>query len=63
MKCDSQASFLAHTFASPCLGRELKIRVTTQFNYESKYNAQAIYNKDFSLSKKRSNHKNDDPQQ
>jgi hypothetical protein len=29
MKCDSQASLLAHTFASPCLGHEPKIRVTT----------------------------------
>jgi len=29
MKCDSQASLLAHTFASPCLGREPKGRVTT----------------------------------
>jgi hypothetical protein len=29
MKCDSRASLLAHTFASPCLGREPKVRVTT----------------------------------
>jgi hypothetical protein len=27
MKCDSWASLLAHTFASPCLGREPKTRV------------------------------------
>jgi hypothetical protein len=29
MKCDSQASHLAHTFANPCLGREPKDRVLT----------------------------------
>jgi len=27
MRCDSRASLLAHTFASPCLGHEPKIRV------------------------------------
>jgi len=27
MKCDSQASLLARTFASPCLGCEPKVRV------------------------------------
>jgi hypothetical protein len=29
MKCDSQAPFLARTFANPCLGRKPKARVTT----------------------------------
>jgi hypothetical protein len=29
MKCDSWASLLAYTFASPCLGLELKARVVT----------------------------------
>ncbi len=29
VKCYSWASFLAHTFASPCLGREPKARVVT----------------------------------
>ncbi len=29
MKCDSRASFLARTYASPCFGREPKVRVTT----------------------------------
>jgi hypothetical protein len=29
MKCDSWASHLAHTFASPCLGHEPKVRVAT----------------------------------
>jgi hypothetical protein len=29
MKCDSWASFLACTFASPCLGHEPKARVAT----------------------------------
>jgi hypothetical protein len=29
VKCDSRASFLAHTFASPYLGRKPKARVTT----------------------------------
>jgi hypothetical protein len=29
MKCDSRASFLIHTFASPCLGHEPKARVAT----------------------------------
>jgi hypothetical protein len=31
MKCDSQASFLAYTFASPCLGREPKAKVMTLY--------------------------------
>ncbi len=30
MKCDSQPSQLARTFASPCLGCKPKARVTTQ---------------------------------
>jgi hypothetical protein len=29
MKCDSQASLLAHTFASPCLGHKPKVKVAT----------------------------------
>jgi hypothetical protein len=29
MKCDSRTSLLACTFASTCLGRELKAKVTT----------------------------------
>jgi len=29
MKCDSQASFLACTFVSPCLGYKPKVRVMT----------------------------------
>jgi hypothetical protein len=29
MKCDPQSSLLACTFASPCLGREPKVRVAT----------------------------------
>ncbi len=29
MKCDSWVSLLAHTFASPCLGRKAKARVVT----------------------------------
>jgi len=29
MNCDSRLSHLAHTFTSPCLGRELKVRVPT----------------------------------
>jgi hypothetical protein len=29
MKCDSWASFLAHTFASLCLGHEPKAKVAT----------------------------------
>ncbi len=29
MKCDSWASFLARTFASPCLGHKPKVRVVT----------------------------------
>jgi hypothetical protein len=29
MRCDSQASFLAQTFATPCLGREPKAKVVT----------------------------------
>jgi hypothetical protein len=27
MKCDSQASLSAHTFASPCFGYEPKVKV------------------------------------
>jgi len=30
MKCDSQASLLAHTLANPCLGRKPKARIATQ---------------------------------
>ncbi len=30
MKCDSQTSFLARTFANPCLGREPRAKVATQ---------------------------------
>ncbi len=37
--------------------------IKRQFNYEYKHNAQAIYNKHFFYLNKRSNHKNDDPQQ
>jgi hypothetical protein len=33
MKCDSQASLLARTFVSPCLGHEPKVKVATQ-NHE-----------------------------
>jgi len=29
MKCDSWASFLAHTFASPHFGHERKVKVAT----------------------------------
>ncbi len=29
MKCDSQPSHLAHTFTSPCFGREPKVRIAT----------------------------------
>jgi len=29
MKCDSRVSLLAHTFASPCLGRKPKAKVAT----------------------------------
>jgi hypothetical protein len=29
MKCDSWASLLAHTFASPCFGGEPKVKVAT----------------------------------
>jgi len=31
MKCDSRASILAHTFASPYFGHEPKARVATSF--------------------------------
>jgi hypothetical protein len=30
MKCDSRASLLARTFASPCPGCEPKVKVTTK---------------------------------
>jgi hypothetical protein len=33
IKCDSQASFLAHTFASPCFGCNPKTRVATKYFY------------------------------
>jgi hypothetical protein len=35
MKCDSWAS-LIRTFASPCFGREPKVRVATKFGYSKK---------------------------
>jgi hypothetical protein len=34
MKCDSQASFLAYTFVSPCLGCKPKARVETINSYQ-----------------------------
>ncbi len=34
MTCDSRASFLAHTFANPCLSRKPKFRVTTRRMYK-----------------------------
>jgi len=36
MRCDSQASFLARTFASHCLGCEPKVKVVTLIIYENK---------------------------
>jgi hypothetical protein len=33
MRCDSRGSLLAHTFASPCLGREPKAKVATLVVY------------------------------
>ncbi len=32
IRCDSWASFSARTLASPCLGRESKVRVATSFS-------------------------------
>ncbi len=32
MKCDSRASLLANTFASPCLGRKPKARVVASMH-------------------------------
>jgi hypothetical protein len=37
MKCDSRASFLARTFASPYLGRKPKARVTTKLGNTKLY--------------------------
>jgi hypothetical protein len=37
MKCDFQISFLACTFASPCLKCKPKVRVTTMFMYSAKW--------------------------
>jgi len=34
MTCDSRASFLARTFAIPCLSRELKVRVATNWRIQ-----------------------------
>jgi hypothetical protein len=31
MKCDSWASFLVYTVASPCFGREPKVKIVTTF--------------------------------
>jgi hypothetical protein len=35
MECDSRASFLARTFASPCFDCEPKIRVMTFFHHQA----------------------------
>jgi hypothetical protein len=44
MKCDSRASFLAHTFASLCFSRELNVRVmTNKFNSKMKIKALSNY--------------------
>ncbi len=37
MRCDFWASFLAHTFASPCFGHEPKIKVATIMSVGSKF--------------------------
>jgi hypothetical protein len=34
MRCDSWASFLAHTLASPCFGHEPKARVVTSTSFD-----------------------------
>ncbi len=57
MRCDTRASFLAHTLTSPCLGHKPKARVVTLFvikvGYGFKYIVVASIEKlwfDFSLS-------------
>jgi hypothetical protein len=43
MKCDSQASLLARTFASPCLGHKPKVRVATTMEQVRKEHYLACY--------------------
>jgi hypothetical protein len=44
MRCDSRASFLAHTFASLCFSCELKVRVVIdKFNSRMKIKALSNY--------------------
>jgi hypothetical protein len=45
MKCDSQASTLAYTFASPCLGYEPKVRIVTMKCHKHKNNQNKIFPK------------------
>jgi len=47
MKCDSQASFLACTFANPCFGREPKVRVAIGALSSSIYQNALLYTQDF----------------
>jgi hypothetical protein len=42
--------------------KKKNVSIEKQFNYVSKYNAQAIYNKNIIYLNKWSYHKNDDPQ-
>jgi hypothetical protein len=44
MKCESQASFLAHTFASPCLGHKPNVRVMTILLFSSNSNGNPFAN-------------------
>jgi hypothetical protein len=44
MKCDSQASFLAHTFSSLCLGLKPKARVATPLLIGTKNKILISYN-------------------
>jgi hypothetical protein len=47
MKCDSQASLLARTFASPYLGHAPKARVATWYMMEKQIWIEKHYNKKF----------------
>jgi hypothetical protein len=51
MKCDSQASLLARTLASPCLGREPKARVVTKDVYAKGFGTCNIKNYPISFEK------------
>jgi len=43
MKCNCRASFLAYTFASPCLGREPKAKVVKHMHVDKYFKTMGMH--------------------